>query len=789
MILKNDGRKAQNTNNTKHNNLLIFKTIILFILIKGNFAFGQNPYIKTTSGIGQYGYLEKDASTTMLLNSNAQGNIYQLFGRTYLNGNNILTYGTAVNTCGFTTNVDQTTNNYVFGANAIPGLIAYTSVHADYCDLTNSYGSNPNQTGYLERQHYIFDISDRPSDVTSNVIQLNPGAITSTNNVVMSVKIDFGSVSSRILQRFWIQNTGTLAENTEIANDGFKIYYEPATGSETFDGTESNAIIYGDYNLNATNNNIYGHDALNIPIPAGGLRVYVVLNKFASCVSTAKTVQVSLINDGLSFSPAMDSSYTLSRVGQTPASPATINVAYATAASGPLNGTYYIPSACFPTIASAVTALNNNGVSGPVTFNVLAGYTETAPVGGYSLLGSGAAGNLATGTATNTITFKKFGTAANPTITAFTPQTSGSTVDGLFKIIGGDYITVDGFTMQENPSNTTTATGTNNMTEFGVALFYASTTNGAQNNTIKNCTITLNKAYTNTFGIYSNTMHSSTSGTITGSITNATGANSNNKFYSNNISNVNIGIVVNGTPGFENSGTDIGGASLATGNTITDQGNTSTATGYLGLPGTATYGILVGNSTGSNISYNSITGNASASNSYGIYLRSSGSSPTTTHTTTVTYNTIQVSCSSSSTSFILVGILNDIGGTNHTLNINNNTIQNSTTTSTAFGGGFGGIWSKAALNTISISNNTFTNNVIKGSGLDTTTANRSSFVKVTNTPSGPITVSGNMITSNSFQNTGGGDIIAFDINGNFTGTCSVTNNTLDGLTAGGTRLR
>lgn len=760
-----------------------FKIILFLFLTNSCFVFAQ-PYIKTTSGIGQYGYLEKDASTTMLLNSGSYSNIYQLFGRTFLNGTNILTYpGTAVNDCTAATNIDQNTNNYAFGANAIPGLIAYTSVHADYCfGGGDSYGGNPNQTGSNERQHYIFDVSDRPSDVASNVIQLNPGAIVSPYNVVMSVKIDFGSVSSRVLQRFWIQNTGTLAENSEIANDGFKLYYEPATGSETFDGTESNATIYGDYAFNPTNNNIYGHDNLSIAIPSGGLRVYVVLSKFASCVSTAKTVQVSLLNDGLSFTPKMDTLYDLARVGQTPAAPALLNVSYANITSGPLGGTYYIPSVCFPTVASAVAALNANGVNAATTFNVLAGYSETATVGGFNL--------TATGTSTNTITFKKFGTGANPTFTA-PAQSTGTLTDAIFKIIGGDYITIDGFTMQErsfSPTGTDTTPATNTMTEFGVAMLVViSANNGAKNNTIQNCTISLNKTYTNTFGIYSSSNHHSTAVGTTANTSNLTGANSNNKIYKNTISNINIGIAMIGTNGFEDSGNDIGGASLATGNTITDQGNTTVASSYLGLPGTSTIGILVAANTGSNISYNSITGNASPVNSYGIYLRSNASPvPTITHTSTISYNTIQVSCSSNNTSSNLVGILNDMGGTNHTLNITNNTIQNSTTTSTSFGGGFGGIWSKGAVNTINVNNNFFTNNTIKGSTLDSTTSNRSSFVKITNVPTVAITVSGNTINTNSFQNSGGGDIVVFDINGNYTSTCSVSGNILDVLSAGGT---
>lgn len=756
------------------------KFILLFFLVIGNCVFAQNPYIKTNSGIGQYGYLEKDASTTMLLNSNAQSNIYQLFGRTWLNNTNILTYGTAVNNCTAATNIDQNVNDYVFGANAIPGLIAYTSVHADYCGGTNSYGGNPNQTGYLERQHYIFDISDRPSDLTSNVIQLNPGALTSTNNVVMSVKIDFGSVSSRVLQRFWIQNTGTMAENTEIANDGFRLYYEPATGSETFNGNENSATIFGNSNGDATNNNLYGHVALNIPIPSGGLRIYVVLNKFASCLSTAKTVQVSLINDGLDFSPVMDFAYGKARVGQTPLAPTSINVNFAAATTGALNGTYYIPSACFPTVASAVTALNSFGVSGAVTFNVLAGYTETAPIGGFNITG--------TGTVANTITFKKFGTGANPTFTA-PAQTSGVLTDAIFKIIGGDYITIDGFTMQErsfSPTGTDTTAGTNTMTEFGVAMLVViSANNGAKNNTIQNCTISLNKTYTNTFGIYSSSNHHSTAVGTTANTNNVTGANSNNRVYKNIISNTNIGIAMVGTNGFEDSGNDIGGASAATGNTITDQGNTTIATSFLGLPGTSTMGILVAANTGSNISYNSITSNTTPVNAYGIYLRST-SAPAITHTSTISNNTIQVSCSSNNTSYNLIGILNDMGGTNHTLNITNNTIQNSTTTSTTFQGGFGGIWSTAAVNTIAVNNNTISNNTITGSSLTTSTGARSALIKITNTPTVAISISNNIMNNNVFTNTGAGDIVAFDVNGNYSGTCAISGNSVDGLSTTGT---
>jgi hypothetical protein len=310
------------------NYLVMRKIYVVFVLLFGllSAASAQNPYFLSgpTDGIGQYGYLEKDATTFMAPISNTYGNIYQMFGRTFLNGTNILTYGSAINSCG-PTNVIQTTNNYSFGANAIAGQIAYTSVHVDYCGGGNSYSSNPNQTGLSERQHYIFDVTDRPSDLSADLLQSNAGGL-SPNNVVMSLKIDFGSVSSRILNRLWIQNAGTLAEATEIANDGFKVYYENATGTEVFNGSESFGTLYGDYNSNATNNNIYGNDALGIPIPAGGLRIYIVLNKFSTCISSAKSVQVSTINDGMDFTPGMDVSFTKARMNTIPTAPSTINM-------------------------------------------------------------------------------------------------------------------------------------------------------------------------------------------------------------------------------------------------------------------------------------------------------------------------------------------------------------------------------------------------------------------------------------------------------------------------------
>lgn len=132
-------------------------------------------------------------------------------------------------------------------------------------------------------------------------------------------------------------------------------------------------------------------------------------------------------------------------------------------------------AATYPDLQSAITALNAATIVSPVEITTT--INETALVGGYTI--------TASGTATNTILIK--GTGA--TITAPTTLVPGSLTDAIIKIIGGDFITIEGFSLKENTANSVTAGATNNMTEFGVALFYATATNGAQNNTILNNTI------------------------------------------------------------------------------------------------------------------------------------------------------------------------------------------------------------------------------------------------------------------------------------------------------------
>ncbi|MEZ4821144.1 MAG: hypothetical protein R2942_01565 [Ignavibacteria bacterium] len=97
---------------------------------------------------------------------------------------------------------------------------------------------------------------------------------------------------------------------------------------------------------------------------------------------------------------------------------------------------------------------------------MLSGNPQTAPLGGYVIGGAGSL-VLTTTSALNPVTVIGNGN----TITAPANQTAGVLTDGIFKLIGADFITISGFVMTENAANTITADATNNMTEWELHCF------------------------------------------------------------------------------------------------------------------------------------------------------------------------------------------------------------------------------------------------------------------------------------------------------------------------------
>lgn len=447
-----------------------------------------------------------------------------------------------------------------------------------------------------------------------------------------------------------------------------------------------------------------------------------------------------------------------------------ISMVMAELANGQLTGTKNIPGD-YATLAAAVTDLNAQGVGGGgVILNLVAGNPETAPAGGYSI--------TATGTLADQITIQGNGNI----ITASAGLTVGSLNDGIFKIIGADYITIKGFTMLENPANSNTVAGTNNMTEWGVALLYATTTNGAQNNTIQNNTIDLNKLYQNTFGIYSNSTHSPTAVTTLATATTVNGGNSGLKIYSNNITDVNMGIIVVGprAAADHNDGVEIGG-SAATGNIVTNYGGTSIFTLYpdVSLP---VSGVWIRSSKNYTISHNTITSATPSLDLGGIYIASFSNSPTGTIVNTISNNSL--SLRNSGATRPIYGI--DISGTSistlTTLNINSNDFFNSGHVVAASGP----IWfitNDASALYININNNTFTNLSVNTTG-DVYLIDNGSAIRP---PNAIYNVNNNAIVT-AFNKTGSGGSLTLYESGNVsfaTATEINNNNNFSNITVAG----
>lgn len=272
-------------------------------------------------------------------------------------------------------------------------------------------------------------------------------------------------------------------------------------------------------------------------------------------------------------------------------------------AKSQLTGTRNIPGD-YPDLASAINALNTQGVGpGGVTLNLVSGNPQTAPAGGYIIGNTGSLVLTTTGSTQQVII-----QGNNNVITAFSPQATSALDDGVFKIIGADWITIKNFNIQENVSNNNTAIANNNMTEWGIALLRESLTNGAQHNTVSNNTITLNRNYPNSISVYSSTRHASTSPGTVSDISSFSGSNSYNSVHSNNISNTSIGIAFissQNIPAFDVENF-VGGNSALMGNQVTNWGNNAGPSGMVDLDNTTIAGIYFSNGTNYDIWYNTI---------------------------------------------------------------------------------------------------------------------------------------------------------------------------------------
>jgi hypothetical protein len=436
-----------------------------------------------------------------------------------------------------------------------------------------------------------------------------------------------------------------------------------------------------------------------------------------------------------------------------------------------LAGSYTI-GVSYPDIATAITALNTNSISASTTIQIPSGYTETAPVGGYTLTCSG--------TAAAPIVFMKTGSGVNPLISAYSGGTGtpGTTVqDGVWRFIGTDYITINGIDLVDpNPANPATM-------EFGYGFFKASVTDGCQNNTVKNCTITLNRinnATGNTTAVDGSRgiefVNALTGAHPTPLVpTMPSGSNSNNMIYSNTIQNCNFGIALIGYAApspfsLADSFNDIGGSSSATGNTIINYGGGGVTNPAAAIRTLAQYNL--------NISYNIINNNNGSGVNHATTLRGIYMNTATSANASVLNNTITVN--SNATTSQLTAIENVAGSTaaSNTINISGNLITNCTY-STTTSGVFTGIFNNSATPAyLKIENNTF-------SGLTLNSASSTGSVGLIMV--GGTIANGLSISSNTIQNIGPlnttGSVVCIN-NNNSTNNYTVQNNYVNNVARG-----
>ncbi len=298
-------------------------------------SFAQAPYIATAGGdgLGQYGYLEKDAVTFSRLEKNTYNNIAYLSARWWITDNNnvngngkeyiyhVYNGPDWVNgitwQCGGDNYPSKRTTDYNaadFSTEWAAGSDCYVSVCARYCDSSSSPASFAGNTtngavGFNERHFRVADVDTSLHSSTATYIANSNGNCQTGNsyNVAGSFSINPGTLAGIAITSLILKNTGSALEGTDIPNTALHIYYESAaTNLEVFgDGNEIFAgTLSGDWDGN-TSDNIFGSTSLNIPVN-GKIRVYVLLCEYNSPAAVGKVINLGIINDGIFLSPALD---------------------------------------------------------------------------------------------------------------------------------------------------------------------------------------------------------------------------------------------------------------------------------------------------------------------------------------------------------------------------------------------------------------------------------------------------------------------------------------------------
>jgi uncharacterized OsmC-like protein len=371
-----------------------------------------------------------------------------------------------------------------------------------------------------------------------------------------------------------------------------------------------------------------------------------------------------------------------------------------------LGGTYTVGSGRdYATLTAAVAAFNTaTCITGPVIFSLTdASYTtsETFPI---------TINSNSYASSSNTLTIKP---ASNNTTTI-----SGSSASSIIKLNGADYVTIDGSNSGGTDKNLTIS-NTYITASTGSVIWVASkgASDGATNNTIKNCNIsgtgpTTAKTYA---GILSS------SGTTYSSAAEA--PNSNNSFTNNNITAVNNGIVFWGNASNDVANTisnNIIGSATSTSkitytgiyisnqNSLNINSNTVSGIYYTASISYLTGIYVAGTIVGGSISKNSISDvkNTTANQAYGIMLNSSSTTGNVTLSNNIIYD---INCLGTSSTLTNGGhgiVIAAGGGYNIYYNTVNLNTSNSSSTSTGI---TAALYVASGVTGLDIRNNIFAN--------------------------------------------------------------------------------
>lgn len=374
-------------------------------------------------------------------------------------------------------------------------------------------------------------------------------------------------------------------------------------------------------------------------------------------------------------------------------------------------------AANYPSLAAAITALNAATITPGSSVQITVPNNETAPPGGYTI--------TATGSITTSITIIG---SNNVVITASDQHIPGSLTDAVFKIIGGDFITIRGLTIRENPNNNVLTPASNTMTEFGIAMLNASPTNGPQSNNIIDNRISLRRQYVNSFGIYSNANHSATEPTILIEPTSQAGRSRNFTITRNNISDVNMGIVLVGSPGRPGDIATIGGEIIQNQtppfNIIDNYGTSANISNFVRVEKMVA-GIMLTNYSGigggvlirSNQIY-STNGEVTEGVVRGIVINTVGDTLVVNATTATTFNLRDnvIAVRTGVSNGLIEGILHTYSNRNTTLNITGNNFILFTHQGSAPTGDINFIRNTAPAFTQNIRDNSFSGNILSTIG-------------------------------------------------------------------------